>query len=75
MSGKVYRLSQVVGTSDESVGDAIRTAISTASKSIRNLDWFEVGEIRGSINDGDVTEFQVTLKIGFRYEDQVEPSG
>ena len=68
MSGKVYRLTQVVGTSDESVGDAIRTAIKTASKSIRNLDWFEVGEIRGSVNDDEVTEFQVTLKIGFRYD-------
>jgi len=67
MSGKVYRMTQVVGTSDESVGDAIRTAVSTASKTIRNLDWFEVGEIRGSIKGGDVTEFQVTLKIGFRY--------
>ena len=68
MSGKVYRLTQVVGTSDESVGDAIRTAIKTASKSIRNLDWFEVGEIRGSVHDDEVTEFQVTLKIGFRYD-------
>ncbi len=68
MSGKVYRLTQVVGTSDESVGDAIRTAIKTASKSIRNLDWFEVGEIRGSVHDDEVTEFQVTLRIGFRYD-------
>lgn len=68
MSGNVYRMTQVVGTSDKSVGDAIKTAVSTASKSIRNLDWFEVGEIRGSIKDGDVTEFQVTLKIGFRFE-------
>jgi flavin-binding protein dodecin len=70
MSGKVYRLTQVVGTSDESIGDAIRTAVSTASKSIRNLDWFEVGEIRGNIDGGDVTEFQATLKIGFRYDSQ-----
>ena len=69
MSGKVYRLTTVVGTSDDSVGDAIRTAVKTASKSIRNLDWFQVDEIRGSINDGDVTEFQVTLNLGFRYED------
>jgi flavin-binding protein dodecin len=68
MSGNVYRITHVVGTSEESVGDAIKTAVSTASKSIRNLDWFEVGEIRGSIKDGDVTEFQVTLKIGFRFE-------
>lgn len=68
MSGKVYRLTTVVGTSDDSVGDAIRTAVKTASESLRNLDWFEVEDIRGSIKDGAVTEFQVTLKIGFRYE-------
>ncbi|MDX1484387.1 MAG: dodecin [Alphaproteobacteria bacterium] len=68
MAGKVYRLTQVVGTSDDSVGDAIRTAIKTASSSVRNLDWFQVDEIRGSIRDGEVTEFQVSLKIGFRYE-------
>ena len=67
-SGTVYRLSQVVGTSDDSVGDAIRTAIKTASGSIRNLDWFQVDEIRGSIKNGEVAEFQVTLKLGFRYE-------
>lgn len=67
-SGTVYRLSQVVGTSDDSVGDAIRTAIKTASDSIRNLDWFQVDEIRGSIKNGEVSEFQVTLKLGFRYE-------
>ena len=69
MSGKVYRLTTVVGTSDDSVGDAVRTAVKTASKSIRNLDWFQVDEIRGSIKDGDVTEFQVTLNLGFRYEE------
>ena len=68
MSGNVYRVTHVVGTSDESVGDAIRTVVSTASKTIRNLDWFEVGEIRGSIRDGEVTEFQVNLNIGFRFD-------
>ncbi|MDA0998429.1 MAG: dodecin family protein [Proteobacteria bacterium] len=68
MAGKVYRVTHVVGTSTDSVGDAIRTAVSTASKSIRNLDWFEVGEIRGSIADGEVTEFQVNLNIGFRFD-------
>lgn len=68
MAGKVYRMTEVVGTSDESVGDAIRNAVNTASKTVRNLDWFEVGDIRGSISGGDVTEFQVTLKLGFRYE-------
>lgn len=69
MSDKVFRVTEVVGTSSESVGDAIRTAIGTASKTVRHLDWFEVGEIRGSIDGGEVTEFQVTVKIGFRYEE------
>lgn len=68
MTGNVYRLTSIVGTSDDSVGDAIRTAVKTASGSLRNLDWFEVKEIRGSVNDGDVTEFQVTLNLGFRFE-------
>ena len=68
MAGKVYRVTHVVGTSEDSIGDAIRTAVSTASKSIRNLDWFEVGEIRGGIVDGEVAEFQVNLNIGFRFE-------
>lgn len=69
MSGQVYRVTEVVGTSGESVGDAIRTAVSTASKSVRNLEWFEVGEIRGGIKNGEINEFQVTVKIGFRYGD------
>ena len=68
MSGKVYSVTQVVGTSDDSVGDAIRTAIGTASKSLRNVQWFEVENIRGMVKDGAVAEFQVTLNIGFRYE-------
>ncbi len=70
MTGKVYRVTHVVGTSEESVGDAIRTAVSTAANTIRNLDWFEVGEIRGGIKDGKVTEFQVNLNIGFRFDDK-----
>lgn len=72
MAGNVYRLTSVVGTSDDSVGDAVRTAVKTASGSLRNLDWFEVKEIRGSVKDGDVTEFQVTMNLGFRYENETE---
>lgn len=68
MSNKVYAITEVVGSSDNSVADAIRVAIDTAATSLRNLDWFEVGDIRGSIKDGKVTDFQVTLKIGFLYE-------
>jgi hypothetical protein len=65
---KVYALTEVVGTSEVSVAEAIRTAIKTASGSLRNLDWFEVQEIRGSIRNNEVSEFQVSLRLGFRYE-------
>ena len=66
--GKVYRVTEVVGTSDESVQQAIRTAVKRAKETLRNLDWFEVSEIRGTIKDGDVDEFQVSVKIGFRLD-------
>jgi len=69
MSNHVYRLSEIVGSSETSVDDAIRTAITKASKTIRNLEWFEVGELRGQIVDGEVAYFQVALKIGFRVDD------
>ena len=68
MADKTYAVTELVGTSTTSVGDAIRTAIKTAHGSLRNLDWFEVGGIRGSITDGEVSEFQATIKVGFRYE-------
>lgn len=68
MSDHVYRKTEVVGSSATSIDDAIRNAIKTASKSIRNTEWFEVSEMRGHIVDGDVGHFQVTVKIGFRYD-------
>jgi len=68
MSNKVHAITEVVGSSSDSVGDAIRTAIETASASLRNRDWFEVSDIRGSIKNGKGTDFQVKLKIGFLYE-------
>ncbi len=68
MSKNVYKLVEVVGTSDVGLDDAIRNAVSTASKSIRHVDWFEVVETRGHVVDGQVAHFQVTLKIGFRLE-------
>lgn len=68
MPEKTYAVTELVGTSDESVANAIRTAIATARGTLRNLDWFEVESIRGSIRDGEVSEFQVHLKVGFRYE-------
>ncbi|MFC7531914.1 dodecin [Actinoplanes sp. GCM10030250] len=69
MSHHVYRLTEVVGSSPDSIEDAVRTAISKASRTVRNIEWFETKEIRGQVNDGEVAHFQVTLKIGFRVDD------
>ena len=66
--GKVYRVTEVVGTSTESVQQAIRNAVKRASETLRNLDWFEVSEVRGTIDGASVGEFQVAVKIGFRLE-------
>jgi flavin-binding protein dodecin len=65
----VYRLSEIVGSSTTSIDDAIRTAVRKASQTIRNIEWFQTGEIRGQVVDGDVAHYQVTMKIGFRVED------
>jgi hypothetical protein len=69
MTNHVYRLTEVVGSSPTSVDDAIRTAVRKASETVRNLEWFEVQEVRGQVTDGDVAHFQVALKLGFRVED------
>ena len=69
MSDHVYRLTEVVGSSETSVADAIRTAVRKAAQTVRNIEWFETKEIRGQVVDGDVAYFQVTMKIGFRVED------
>jgi flavin-binding protein dodecin len=64
-----YRLSEVVGTSRESVQHAIRNGVARASETVRHIDWFQVTEIRGTVRDGTVDQFQVTLKLGFLVED------
>lgn len=64
----VYSVSKLVGTSKKSIEDAVENAIETASKSLKNLDWFEVVETRGYIENNKVAYYQVTLEIGFRYE-------
>ena len=69
MSDNVYRVTEIVGTSTEGVDDAIRKAISRASSTLRELDWFEVTETRGHIENGTVAHFQVTLKVGFKLDD------
>ena len=68
MSANVYAVSKVVGTSKKSIEDAIENAVETASKSIKNLDWFEVKETRGYIDSNKVAYYQVSLELGFRYE-------
>lgn len=69
MSAHVYKMLEIVGTSPASSDEAIRNALAEAGKSLRHLDWFEVMETRGHIEDGKVAHFQVRLKIGFRLED------
>ena len=69
MADHVYRVTEIVGSSQDSVHQAIRNGVSRAGNTLRNVEWFEVTEIRGHIVDGEVDHFQVTIKIGFRLED------
>jgi dodecin len=69
MSEHVYRVTEIVGTSGASLDDAIRNGIDRAGQTLRNLDWFEVVEIRGHLVDGAIGHYQATMKVGFRLED------
>lgn len=69
MADRTYALTELVGTSKEGIDEAIRNAISRASKTIDHLDWFEVTQVRGYNRNGDVDHFQVTMKVGSRLED------
>ena len=70
MSDHVYSVSEIVGTSPDSIENAIKNALARARKTLRHLDWFEVIETRGHLgDDGEILHFQVTLKLGFRMED------
>jgi dodecin len=66
----VYRKSELVGSSSTSLTDAIETAVARAAKTLRHVEWFEVSEIRGHVQDGRVAHYQVVLKVGFRVEDE-----
>jgi len=68
MSDHVYKKIEIVGSSTESIEDAINKAVTRAGQSLRNLRWFEVVETRGHIEDGKVAHYQVTLQIGFTLE-------
>ena len=69
MTNRTYRVTEIVGTSPDGIDQAVRNGIERASRTLRHLDWFEVTEIRGWINGGEVGHFQVSMKIGFRLED------
>lgn len=64
-----YKITEIVGSSPDSIDDAIKNGIGRAAKTLRNLDWFEVTDIRGAMNEGELGWFQVTMKVGFRLED------
>jgi flavin-binding protein dodecin len=68
----VYKILELVGSSEKSVEDAIQSAIARASKTIRDMKWFEVVQTRGHIENGSVSHYQVTLRVGFTLEE--EPS-
>ncbi len=69
MAGHVYKVVELVGSSDTSHADAIEAAVSRASRTLRNLRWFEVMQMRGEIEDGRIRHYQVTLKAGFTLDD------
>ena len=69
MSDHVYRIAEIVGSSSDGVDDAVRNAVTRDSRTLRNMDWFEVTEVRGHLVDGQVADWQVGVKIGFRLEE------
>ena len=69
MKEHIYKNIEITGTSEVGTDEAIRNAISMASKSIKNMDWFKVIEVRGQIDEGAVHYWQVTIKIGFKLDD------
>jgi flavin-binding protein dodecin len=68
MADAVYKKIEIVGTSTTSFSDAASNAVAKAAESVRNMSWFEVGEMRGHISDGKISQYQVTIRIGFRVE-------
>jgi flavin-binding protein dodecin len=69
MAGRTYRVTEIVGTSPNGVDEAITNGIARAARTLRHLDWFEVSQVRGHVEGGAVDHFQVTMKLGFRLED------
>jgi len=69
MTDRTYRVTEIVGTSPQSIDAAVRNGLRRAGQTLRHLDWFEVTQIRGQLEEGQVAHFQVGMKVGFRLED------
>lgn len=69
MGNHVYKSTELTGSSSNSIDDAVRTAIERASKTLRDIRWFEVKDVRGHVKDGQVAHWQVTVKVGFTLDD------
>jgi flavin-binding protein dodecin len=69
VADNIYRKTEIVGTSETSVDDAIQGAIRRAAETLRQIGWFEVSEIRGHVENGEIAHYQVSLKVGFALED------
>lgn len=69
MSDRTYRVTEIVGTSPDGIEPAIANAVHRAGQTLRHLDWFEVTEVRGHIEEGEIAHYQVGLRVGFRLED------
>lgn len=72
MQDHVYKIVELAGSSETSIDDAILTAVARAGSSLRHLRWFEVQQIRGHIEDGEVSHYQVVLKVGFTLDEEDE---
>lgn len=70
MDDHVYKLIDLVGSSPDGIEPAIETAIARASETVRNMDWFEVKEVRGNLREGKVAWYQVTIRVGFRVQER-----
>ena len=66
---KIYKMVEIVGTSEESFAKAVAAGVERASQTLRNVDWFEVTELRGRVTDGKVSQYQTKIKVGFRLDD------
>ncbi|WP_068249811.1 dodecin [Janibacter corallicola] len=68
MADRVYNITEIVGTSPDGIEAAVSNAVAEASKTLRHLDWFEMQSVRGHLSGGEVADWQVTIKVGFRHD-------